>query len=97
MKRIIALLIILAVIFAVGTLSIAQDKKAPKEASKSIQEDDTTMVWQKTADIKANLKYQLEQMEAQPTIQQYKALTIQYNIIDQIQNDSLKFKKQNSR
>jgi hypothetical protein len=30
----------------------------------------------------------------QPEIQQYKALMIQYNLISQIQNDSLKFKKQ---
>ena len=85
MKRI----IVIALLIAIVSLLTAQDKKALKDPPKQ----DTTVVWHKTADIKAGLKYQLEQMEAQPTFQQYKALTIQYNLLDQIQNDSLKFKK----
>lgn len=89
---------IILTIFLILTVSIvvAQDKsKKPMPMPIPIpQAQDTTVVWQKTADIKANLKYQLDQLEALPEIQQYKALMIQYNLISQIQNDSLKFKKQ---
>ena len=84
MKRIILTILLIITV----SISIAQDK------SKRPAPHDTTVVWQKTADIKAGLKSQLDQMEADQTIQRYKALIIQYNLLDQIQNDSLKFKKQ---
>jgi hypothetical protein len=69
---------------------MAEDKKVQKETPKQ----DTTVVWQKTADIKAGLKYQMDQMEMEPLFQRYKALQVQYNTFNQILNDSLKFRKQ---
>jgi hypothetical protein len=77
MKKVIVIAVLFLMIIG-ASFSIAQDKKAPKDTLKQ----DTTVVWQKNADIKDGIKYRMNQLETDIAVQDYKALTILYDTYD---------------